>query len=118
MKKALLLMSAFLLVFLDDCFAQNISISGKITGNNNEPLSGVAVTIKGTGNGTTTNDNGTFSLSVPNDAVLVISHVSYIAKEVSVSGKTFVYLYSKLAGWREYKRLNSIVFNFMIFLQK
>ena len=90
MKKDLLLLFTFLLVFIVNCFSQSIAISGKIKGNNNEPLSGVAITVKGQVDGTATNDNGAFTLSVSNNAVLIISHVGYTSKEVLVNGKTFI----------------------------
>ena len=44
---------------------QDIVVNGKVTNENNEPLSGVSVTIKGKTTGTTTDANGSFSLSVP-----------------------------------------------------
>lgn len=90
MKKALPLLFTCLLMSIANCFSQSLSISGKITGANNEPLSGVAISVKGETNGTTTNDNGLFTLSAPNNAHIVISHVGYVTKEISVSGKTFI----------------------------
>ncbi|TAN00639.1 MAG: SusC/RagA family TonB-linked outer membrane protein, partial [Chitinophagaceae bacterium] len=51
------------------------------------PLIGVTVQVKGTSTGTTTGENGEFSLSVPNNAVLLFSYVGYESKEVPVNGR-------------------------------
>jgi hypothetical protein len=41
-------------------FAQDINVTGKVTGPGNENLSGVNVTISGTNRGTVTNESGIF----------------------------------------------------------
>src|ERR1700759_3132333 len=52
-----------LIVVLSTAVAfQDIKITGKVTGDNNEPLSGVSVSIKGTSLGTTTDNYGNFTL--------------------------------------------------------
>src|ERR1700730_10869232 len=56
---------------------QDIKITGRVTGENGEALSGVSVTLKGTGGGTTTDNNGNFTLTVPENGTLVISYVGY-----------------------------------------
>jgi len=69
-------------------FAQ-ISVQGKVTDNNQKPFSGVSVVVKETSNGTTTDANGAFSLTVPNkNAVLVFSYVGYPSQELEVGDKT------------------------------
>jgi TonB-linked SusC/RagA family outer membrane protein len=90
MKKALLLIWTYLLFATVPGFAQTLSVKGIITGNNNEPLSGADIIIKGTKTGTTTNSNGEFGLATPGNATLVISHIGYTTKEISVSGRSFV----------------------------
>lgn len=67
-----------------------IRVTGKITGDNGEALSGVSVLEKGTGNGTTTNNNGEFTLTVADNAVLLISNIGYESQEVSVAGRNVV----------------------------
>src|SRR4051812_43265049 len=52
-------------VLSDDPKENNaIRITGKISGENSEPLNGVSVTEKGTSNGTVTNSDGVFALTV------------------------------------------------------
>ncbi len=65
-------------------------ITGKVTSSLGEVLSGVSVKVKGSSLGTQTDVNGTFSLTVPDDAILVFSYVGYVSQEVSVSGRTSV----------------------------
>lgn len=67
---------------------QEIKLTGKVTAATGEALAGVSVTVKGTRSGTTTDANGNFSLTVPDDAVLVFSSVGYETTEMSVAGKT------------------------------
>jgi len=69
---------------------QDTRITGKITGANGEALSGVSVLVKGTSIGTNTDNNGNFTLTVPNDATLVVSSIGYESKEVKVNGQSVV----------------------------
>ncbi|MBG9375312.1 TonB-dependent receptor [Panacibacter sp. DH6] len=62
-------------------------IKGKITGENNAPLSGVSVMVKGTNRGTTTDAQGNFSITVESTDVLVISYVGYESQEIAVADK-------------------------------
>jgi TonB-linked SusC/RagA family outer membrane protein len=65
-------------------------ITGRIVSANGEPLIGVTVTVKNANRSTTTDDNGNFSLTVPANAVLQVSHIGYQQQEVSVSGQSSV----------------------------
>ncbi|HEV7779945.1 MAG TPA: TonB-dependent receptor [Chitinophagaceae bacterium] len=67
---------------------QEIKVTGKVTSATGEPLAGVSVQVKGTRTGTTTDANGNFSITVPDDAVLVFSSVGYESTEVTVAGKS------------------------------
>ena len=67
--------------------AQN-SISGTVKDVNNEALPGANVVEKGTTNGTATDFNGNFMLTVEDGAILVVSFAGYETKEVTVTGKT------------------------------
>ena len=67
-------------------------IKGKIIDSkDNSPLPGVNVIVKGTGVGTSTDANGGYQISVPNEsAVLVFSFVGYVSQEVLVGNKSAV----------------------------
>ncbi len=72
-------------------FAQN-TITGTVTdGENNEPLPGVNVLVKGTTVGTITDIDGKYSLGVPSDAeMLVFSSVGYTAEEVAINNRSTI----------------------------
>lgn len=53
-------------------------VSGKVYKSGNSPLSGVSIREKGTNNGTTTNENGTFTLTVKDSrSTLIFSYVGF-----------------------------------------
>lgn len=66
--------------------AQDIRITGKVTGASGEALPGVSVVIKGTSRGTTTDNNGSYTITVPENAMLVFSGIGFENKEVQVTG--------------------------------
>ncbi|KAA0992709.1 SusC/RagA family TonB-linked outer membrane protein [Dyadobacter aurulentus] len=71
--------------------AQGQSVTGKVTGATNEALPGVSILIKGTTQGTTTDETGAYRLQVSTaDAVLVFSFVGYVSKEVSVANQSTI----------------------------
>jgi TonB-dependent starch-binding outer membrane protein SusC len=68
-----------------------VTITGTISDENQQPLPGVNVVVKGTSRGTLTDNSGKYSISVDNqEAVLVFSYVGYIAKEESVGNRTLI----------------------------
>jgi TonB-linked SusC/RagA family outer membrane protein len=67
------------------------NITGKvISGENNSPLPGVNVTVKGTTTGTTTGGDGTYSLGAPANSTLVFSFIGFVSEEVAVGNRTAV----------------------------
>ena len=66
-----------------------IDITGKIIGEEGQPLVGASVKLKGTQTGTTSDANGNFALQVPDaGGVLVISYIGYQTIEMAVSKNT------------------------------
>ncbi len=71
--------------------AQDIKINGTVTSaEDGSPLPGVYVKIKGTNNGTATDGNGKFQLSVPADATLIFSFIGLKDLEVAVTGRLII----------------------------
>lgn len=66
------------------------TISGKVSDSaNNEALPGVNIFIKGTNDGTTTDNKGDFKLNVPNEkSIIVFSFVGYEQQEIVVGNQT------------------------------
>lgn len=80
-----------LLFFSAGSFAQSITVKGKVTDDKAEPLANASVLVKGTTNGTTTGDNGEFSINVPNSkAVLIISAVGHQTQQITVGNQTSI----------------------------
>ena len=61
-------------------------LTGTIVDGYGEPVIGANVVEKGTTNGTVTDIDGKFSLEVAPDAVLTISFIGYISKEITLKG--------------------------------
>ncbi|NDV57750.1 SusC/RagA family TonB-linked outer membrane protein [Bacteroides sp. 519] len=72
--------------------AQNQSITIKgIVSESTGPLVGVNVIVKGTSNGTITNLDGEYTLTVPNqNAILEVSYIGYVTQEVQVGNRTTI----------------------------
>jgi TonB-linked SusC/RagA family outer membrane protein len=65
------------------------TISGRVTNDRNEPLSGVTVQAKGSTKATSTAGDGSFSIEVEDGVTeLVFSYVGMESQEVSIVGKT------------------------------
>ncbi|GHT12325.1 hypothetical protein FACS189432_07030 [Bacteroidia bacterium] len=78
-----------LLIPKETAFADNTkTISGTVLDSNGEPVIGANVSIKGTGQGTTTNPDGKFELNVPEDGSLVLSYLGFANKEIPIRGKS------------------------------
>ena len=67
-----------------------LEIRGRVVNQQGEPLQNVSVLIAGTKIGTTTNSEGVFSLTAPDDRniVLEVSSVGYQTKRINVGGQT------------------------------
>ena len=68
---------------------QGITITGTVTGaDDGLSLPGVSIVVKGTTTGTASDIDGNFSLTVPEDAILVFSFVGYVSQEIPVGNQT------------------------------
>lgn len=85
----LLFCAAILVGGVASAFAQQRTVSGKVTDDQNLSMPGVSVTVKGTTAGTTTDIDGNYSLNIPtDDAVLEFSFIGYATREVVVGTRT------------------------------
>src|SRR5262245_11782883 len=87
-------MKKLLLILLTITFFQNISfgqvtVSGKVTDKNKNPLVGVTVAEKGSTNGTYTDSQGDYSIVLKKTpAPLIFSYIGYATQEISVTTET------------------------------
>lgn len=66
-------------------------VTGVVTETSGEPLPGVSVMVRGTQTGTSTDADGSFTLSVPNeDVVMMFSFVGYVSKEINIGNQNVI----------------------------
>ena len=87
--KKILLLSTFVCAFAFVAMAQR-TVTGSVTDDSGEGLPGVNVVVKGTTTGTTTNLDGSFSLSVEDGTTLVFSFVGFAEQEIAVGARTVI----------------------------
>ncbi len=103
MRKVVMMLMAILLS-ISHIWAQQRTITGKVTDDKGAPLPGASVIIRGTNTGTSTGPDGTFSISVPSNAkALIFSSVGLGEKEIALttSNSYSVTLSSKSADMTE-----------------
>ncbi len=71
-------------------FAQNTSVTGKVTDSDNLPLPGVSVKVSGSNQGTSTDASGNFTISVPSTSTLVFTYIGYTSQTLPVQGRTSI----------------------------
>lgn len=80
----------FLLLFTGTAtaaFMQDIEVKGTVTGEGGIALPGVTIVQKGGSAATVTDEAGRFSISIPENGVLVFTYTGYQKKEVPVNGQ-------------------------------
>lgn len=70
-------------------FAQNLSVTGTVKSNTTgQPIKGVSIVVKGTKSGTSSDENGNYSIKVPKKgSVLVFSNVGFKTQEFTVNSE-------------------------------
>ena len=74
-------------------YLQAVTVSGKVTDEAGVGMPGINVIVKGTSNGTTTDSDGAYTLSVPNDqtaGTLVFSFIGYTTQEVAINNRNAI----------------------------
>ena len=84
-----IIVSTFFFLFLTctSLFAQTNIVKGKVYDINKEPLIGVTVTLKGISEGTITDINGNYSISISSNSILVFSYMGYKTQEVNIENR-------------------------------
>jgi TonB-linked SusC/RagA family outer membrane protein len=86
-----ILLFLFLLhAFSSVAFQSDRQVTGRVTGKDDKPLTGVSVTIKGRSGGTATDADGRFSISVPANATLLFSSTGYKSREWKLTNENTV----------------------------
>lgn len=78
-----------LFLLITTCSFAQITVSGKVTDTNGEPIPGANIIEKGTSNGVISDFNGNFQINTAgNDAVLECSFIGYETQEIEIDGKS------------------------------
>ncbi len=77
-----------------------VLLKGKVTDDQDQPIQGVSIVVKGTSTGTQTDGNGAFSIKAAHGNVLVASFVGYETKETAVGSGGSV----AISSWFRIKR--------------
>jgi TonB-linked SusC/RagA family outer membrane protein len=81
---------SFLLLFVSNAFAQQ-KVSGTALDESGGGIPGVSVSVKGSTQGTITDGDGAFTLSITaSNPILVFSSIGYTTKEISLDNQTIV----------------------------
>ncbi|HEY4206668.1 MAG TPA: TonB-dependent receptor [Puia sp.] len=89
MKKRLFMLCLGVLVITMQALAQS-TITGRVTGDDGQPLVGASVQVKGTATGTTTNKGGDFSIKAEKGQTLVFSFKGNLTMEKVVGSEMLI----------------------------
>jgi len=81
-------MLGLFILMIPFALSAQISVSGTVLDSNNEPLPGVNVVQTGTTNGTITDLDGKYTISVPSNATLTFSYIGFTNHVENVNGRT------------------------------
>ncbi|WP_308503108.1 TonB-dependent receptor [uncultured Alistipes sp.] len=88
MVKKLLITLTVLLGLCLSTFAQQLQITGTVKDQTGTPVAGATILIEGTTIGSTSNADGSYTISAPSDAKLLFSFIGYQPQQIAVAGKT------------------------------
>ena len=71
-------------------FAQSNSVTGRVTGADNQGLPGVNVVVGGTSIGTATDAQGNYTINTPANTSLIFSYISYTSQTITVNNRSIV----------------------------
>src|SRR5690606_29508591 len=68
----------------------DVTITGTVVDQTGSPIPGVTVTIPGTTTGTATDENGKYSLTVPEGSTLLFSFIGFEPQRVEIGNRTTI----------------------------
>src|SRR5687768_17953308 len=84
------LLTLILFLCTSNLQAQTRTVTGTVRNEKGEAVSGASILVKGTENGTTTNEEGRFSIAAAANSTLQISFVGFETQEVALNGRSSV----------------------------
>ncbi|WP_341227958.1 SusC/RagA family TonB-linked outer membrane protein [uncultured Arcticibacterium sp.] len=91
MRKKLPIWKVFIFSLIS-CYsmAQSMNVTGTVVEDDGAPLYGVNVTVKGTTNGTITNDAGEYSIAVTKGQTITYSYVGFESQDITVGNANVI----------------------------
>lgn len=88
MKK--LLLAGLMLAWASITFAQDVTVTGKVTADDGSALPGVSVVLKGTTKGTQTNANGNYTIAATKGSSLLFSFIGFETQTIAVGNMSVI----------------------------
>jgi TonB-linked SusC/RagA family outer membrane protein len=87
-----ILFALFGFLSMQPIFSQSGTVRGTVTDSSGEPLQGATITVKGTNNGVVSDASGNYQINnvTDNNAVLSVSFVGFVTKEITVGSQTVI----------------------------
>jgi TonB-linked SusC/RagA family outer membrane protein len=91
MQKHVLHLKIFLLSLITTLgLAQNVEVRGRVTGEGGAPIYGANVVVKGSRQGSISDEKGDYRIQVPKGSTLTVSFIGYVAKDVVVGNSSVI----------------------------
>jgi Ca-activated chloride channel family protein len=98
MKNSLKIFAILILAATIIAFTESVTITGKVSDDQGQPIPGVSISIKGTTKGTTTDANGNYKITIDDqEKVLVFYFTGYMPVEEKINKRTIINVRMKAA---------------------
>lgn len=88
MRKALASLLLIMVTLTGSAWAQTRTLTGKVTDGSGTPLPGVSIVVKGTTQGSTSDADGVYKLSVSPNAKVGFSGIGFISQEIAIGNRS------------------------------
>lgn len=78
------------LIKASDNIVKDITIRGQVKDTKGETLPGVSIKVKGTTTGTTTDIQGNYVLTVPDNSVIIFTYLGFVNQEITVGNSSII----------------------------
>jgi len=96
MKNSFKFMAILILAAIMIAFNESRTITGRVLNNSGKPLAGVTVMVKGTKDGTITDINGSYKITVQQQGkVLVFAFIGYLTVEEKIGDRNIINIVMK-----------------------
>lgn len=78
------------ILYTTTAFTQDLSVKGSVTDKSAVGIAGVAVKVKGTNQGTTTDNTGSYTIAISNNTTLIFSAIGFVSQTIAVGNKATI----------------------------